>query len=282
MNNLQALSLPKLQQVSRIIEQFFYSTNVNIAFYKANKADEYSQFELAVQRAIYNQIVNIATVEKIGRLLAKRDELLEDIILALLIAEFVSFEESINGGSETIDRYIKWAGNQGGETANVKLNIEKPFVLTNKSIISKLSDRTNYLIKSVDDTTKQWLAHTISEAKNSGMSNSDIARLIHDQAPDISRERAGLIVETETVYAMSLVELESYRKNGIIYHQWITNHDEKVCTQYCVANELTGAIRVGKQFASGTIAPPAHPRCRCYLMAVLASEIEPNKQWTGQ
>jgi SPP1 gp7 family putative phage head morphogenesis protein len=102
---------------------------------------------------------------------------------------------------------------------------------------------------------------------------------MRNQADLIADQRAGLITETEAAYAMSLVENETYKRNGIAKHRWITAQDERTCVE-CMGNEEAGAIKIDENFPSGVMAPPAHVRCRCYHLPVLPTMIE-QKIWTG-
>ena len=83
-----------------------------------------------------------------------------------------------------------------------------------------------------------------------------------------SPERALLIAQTEIARAISAATEARYREAGVEFVEWATAEDERVCP-ICGGNELAGVIPIGTPFPGGTPTPPAHPRCRCALLAVI-------------
>ena len=93
-------------------------------------------------------------------------------------------------------------------------------------------------------------------------------------SPLFSRTRAALIAQAEVGMAAghgNLASLEIAKKTtGMdIRKRWSTSHDEKVCLEVCMPNELVGPIPLELPFPSGDFAPLAHPRCRCALVGVV-------------
>jgi hypothetical protein len=77
--------------------------------------------------------------------------------------------------------------------------------------------------------------------------------------------RAFTIANTEMNRAMTQSSLNSYSDFGVEQVEWL---GLQAC-EICQANEDQGPIRLGDVFASGDDAPPAHPNCRCSIIAVV-------------
>lgn len=79
-----------------------------------------------------------------------------------------------------------------------------------------------------------------------------------------SEMRADMIARTEIAHARSFGHFEAWKRAGVKAVSWHTAGDAKVCPE-CRLN--AGAVRpLGKAFPSGDARPPAHPRCRCWLV----------------
>lgn len=100
--------------------------------------------------------------------------------------------------------------------------------------------------------------------------NGDSAGKLAGRLMDLvaSPERALLIAQTEIARAISAATEARYRAAGVEFVEWATADDERVCP-ICGGNERAGAIPIGTSFPGGTPTPPAHPRCRCALLAVI-------------
>lgn len=275
----------KLKAIKWALEKFFYSAGTNIAFHNATRNKKYKSFQKNSNKAILKQIEpfynaeNVRAIqERIPPKLQKIDDIIIDVIVSAL---FISFADVFIGGAEKIDEFMSWAGDLGGQASFDKVGLDLTFKLFNPEVVARLRDRRNYLITSVDETTKEWIARTIASGTEKGLSANDIARNIKDLGVEMSMIRAKKIVETETAYAMGLVELESIKRNGSEYKKWITSRDERVCP-ICNGNEQQGRIRLDEKFAmSGTLSTPGHPFCRCYLAGSIPPDIPLDSLWTG-
>jgi SPP1 gp7 family putative phage head morphogenesis protein len=95
---------------------------------------------------------------------------------------------------------------------------------------------------------------------------SDLAAKLENVLDNPSR--AKMVAHTEMARAQSAATLESYEGTGVREKAWLTAEDAKVCP-LCDANEAEGAVPSAQPFASGAMAPPGHPLCRCALMPVV-------------
>lgn len=121
-------------------------------------------------------------------------------------------------------------------------------------------------IKSIATTRMNDLAAVIAQAVDEGWSADRLAGEIRGMLTIPSR--AEMIATTEIARAISAASIERYRGAGIEWIEWDTGDDERVCP-ICAANEDGGPVRLGQQFPSGALYPPAHPWCRCSPQAVL-------------
>lgn len=76
---------------------------------------------------------------------------------------------------------------------------------------------------------------------------------------------AAMTAITELVRASTAAAISSYRQLGVTTVQWTTEPDDRTCPR-CLGLEAEGPIPAGATFADGSTGPPAHPRCRCYLV----------------
>lgn len=80
-----------------------------------------------------------------------------------------------------------------------------------------------------------------------------------------SEERARQIAVTEVTRAFAEGNRAAWQASGVIERkEWRTNNDELVCP---VCGPLAGkVVGLDEEFADGIDGPPAHPRCRCWIV----------------
>lgn len=233
----------------------------NLSFEEVEKAAMFRKFKASVRKAINKQIHTVATEEAVARITQTQK------------ADSMEMTQRLDGELPTIyieglETFLEWAAEEGGQDAYEKLNIEGSFKITNPKFKEYLASRQNYLIQSLDETTRDWLIEQIVEGKKLSLTNAEIASQIADDADEISLTRANTIVNTEVANAMQLAELDTYKEQGIEEKMWVTSEDELVCP-ICepLDNEV---VKTDAIFSSGDDAAPAHPNCRCYIQAVIA------------
>ncbi len=80
--------------------------------------------------------------------------------------------------------------------------------------------------------------------------------------------RADLIASTEVTRAFAEGNLAAWRESGVTEgKEWRTSNDELVCP-ICgpLADTVVG---IDDEFPGGFDGPPAHPRCRCWIVPVV-------------
>jgi SPP1 gp7 family putative phage head morphogenesis protein len=107
------------------------------------------------------------------------------------------------------------------------------------------------------------LEQALLDALRNGESEDALAARIADILGSLPG--ALLISRSEVTWASSAAALEVYRKAGITWKRWVTRNDAKVCPR-CKANQAAGSVPLDAMFPSGTLAPLAHPNCRCSVL----------------
>lgn len=123
----------------------------------------------------------------------------------------------------------------------------------------------------ITDSTRDMLQGTIKNAIDQGLTMDELATEIEGSF-SFSPERARMIARTETSLADTAGQVAAYKESGVVSgKQWTTSQDDKV-SEECLANEAAGVIGLDEVFPSGDEAPPAHPNCRCAVVAVIEED----------
>jgi SPP1 gp7 family putative phage head morphogenesis protein len=129
----------------------------------------------------------------------------------------------------------------------------------------------------IDDSTREMLRSSVTDAIENGWSNQRLANEIKDDYA-FSSSRAEMVARTETAFADVKGNMIAYRDSGLVAgKEWVTAHDDKVSDE-CQANEDAGVIGLGDSFPSGAEEPPEHPNCRCDVLPVLNEDFNQKEQ----
>lgn len=167
-------------------------------------------------------------------------------------------------------------------------------------VLSWLDTYAFELIRDLDETSRTALRGAIQRWAENGLPLPDLV----DELVTLglfSRERAELIASTEVTRAYSQAQILAWQQTGVVRAmRWNTANDERVCPicgplgglEFGEDGTIPGTI--GQQLADGVVtelgqpfmhpggegraerwaghgfeAPPAHPRCRCWVTAVV-------------
>jgi hypothetical protein len=183
-----------------------------------------------------------------GRLWAKMEKL-------VLLEALPAFE---GGGAEALSELGYTAEDLRKAAPKGQGFPPERFALRDPSIRRLLSITVGADIKGIRDSTRARITESILRGFSGNFGPERMTQQIRKIVRD--RQRAELIARTELKRARQTGRLMTFRMNGVMYKEWITQSG--ACSR-CRANEAAGPIDIGWIFPSGDTAPPLHPRCRC-------------------
>jgi len=147
-----------------------------------------------------------------------------------------------------------------------------------KWVDGKLVDNPNAQWN-IDETTRDMLNRTITQAIDEGWGINKLADFIQD-GPNSTDEmfafsdyRARMIARTETIDAHNAGVLGGFKEAkdaGVnVQKEWWP--DAEAC-EICLENADAGPIELDDVFPSGDDAPTAHPGCECTIVPVVLGE----------
>jgi hypothetical protein len=116
----------------------------------------------------------------------------------------------------------------------------------------------------ISDTTRDIIRDEIQTALGKETWMHDLIASL-EESTAFSSSRAEMVARTEVSRAQVTGTLEAWKKTGVVKTVSWHNSVDDPCDE-CVGNAEAGEVELGRQFPDGSIAPPAHPRCRCSLL----------------
>jgi hypothetical protein len=125
----------------------------------------------------------------------------------------------------------------------------------------------------IEQSTRDLLRADVTKAVEEGWSTKKLGDTL-EQNYAFSEERADMIARTETAFADSRGNMIAYKESGIVSgKEWILGSEHDVDDE-CDDNVAAGVIGLDEAFPDGSTEAPAHPRCVCDVLPVLAEEAE--------
>lgn len=120
----------------------------------------------------------------------------------------------------------------------------------------------------ISDSTRDMIQGMVAGSIDEGATTAELAAALEDSFA-FSSERAEMIARTETRMADMGGQMEAYQASGVVQGtEWVTSNDDLVSDE-CQGNADAGVVALGDLYPSGDSAPPAHPNCRCSVIASL-------------
>lgn len=138
-------------------------------------------------------------------------------------------------------------------------------LLERKYGLDLLLQQANLTIKEVSKTSIDRIGNRLADGIRQGLSVDKIAASISDEVG--SPARALTIAMTETTRASMVAATERYREASIEKIQWSAMDPCPIC-----ALNDGQIVKIGEQFASKHVEPPAHPNCLCGLLPVIEAQ----------
>jgi SPP1 gp7 family putative phage head morphogenesis protein len=130
-------------------------------------------------------------------------------------------------------------------------------------------------IKSISANRLDDLAAVLADGLDAHQSPLQIAKAVEGILDDPKWAR--MVTLTELSRATTAAAHDRYSDAGVAATEWVTAPDDRVC-RICGENRDAGPVPLGEPFPSGDVGPPAHPRCRCAPIPVIA---HPTKEHTA-
>jgi len=209
--------------------------------------------------------------------------------------------DGLLGGAATSSGGGPSTGSGGGAatgSGGAKAEIGIDWAMVNAEVLRWVEAYAFELIRGLDARSRSAVGEAIQRWASNGL---PLADLVEELAPIFGPVRAELIAATEVTRAYAEANLRAWRASGVIERvTWRTANDERVCPVCSALGGVKwgadGAVptAIADQVAEGVVtpigqafvhpggngaqarwagqafrAPPAHPRCRCWLAPVV-------------
>jgi SPP1 gp7 family putative phage head morphogenesis protein len=219
------------------------------------------------QRDIYNVARRMSAEEFIGDVNAELERQVRDIQ-----NETKLYDRLRRALLESVDLGVFVAVEQ---LESIGLGMD--WTLVNEDARAWAQNHIGTLIGGIDETTMARTRSAVAEWIQNG---EPLPKLIEDLEPIFGAQRAQLIASTEVTRAYAEANQRVYREAGIRYMEWRAAADELMCPICGALNgqivgiddKFDGALdeEIRAQFRVNFAIPPAHPRCRCWIVPVVA------------
>lgn len=130
----------------------------------------------------------------------------------------------------------------------------------------QLAGKVKELFDQVQLTSMRTLRQEIAGWIETGEALPDLVKRLE---PTFGRQRAELIASTEVTRAYAEGNRQAWAEAGIVEkREWRTAADERVCPICGPLHKQQAGLN--EAFEGGIDNPPAHPRCRCWIVPVIA------------
>ena len=150
--------------------------------------------------------------------------------------------------------------------------IDVSWELANDAAADWARRHSSTLVTDILDTTRDKIRRSVAGFVEGGENLGQLRNRIADTGA-FSLERAQMIATTEVTASYAEGNIAAWNESGVTEGKmWNTANDELVCP---ICGPLDGTIApLNGEFEGGFSAPPAHPRCRCWVTPKVIGDIE--------
>jgi SPP1 gp7 family putative phage head morphogenesis protein len=184
------------------------------------------------------------------------------------LEDYISWQASkkINSLSNTdynaiIGVHLLWVARIWGQSILDQLGSRKDFTIW-VWLEKIIGQRIGTLIKWLDKTTMNKLAKNMVTGLENGLTMKQMTGSLIKLWKEIARDRAWIIMTTESNSLLQFVRHEMARLNWAETKTWEAVADERTCWPCNNLNGLT--VRIEDTF-DWVDNPPLHPNCRCWV-----------------
>lgn len=138
------------------------------------------------------------------------------------------------------------------------------WTLVNRDAVAYARRSIAGLVKDIDLTTRQAIRTKVADWIESGRPLSALEKSLETT---FGAARASNIAATEVTRAYAEANKLAWKRAGVTTIEWRSSNDRRVCPICAPLNGKRARLHNG-EFGGGIPNPPAHPRCRCWLVAV--------------
>lgn len=130
-----------------------------------------------------------------------------------------------------------------------------------------------------EQTVREAIQDAVVRGIEEGLPMPEIAARLREAAPSMARTQAQTIAQTETiavygdVYRQVGTRLSGMTGGLPLVYEWQAGYDDKVCEQCAALDRTTVEVADASAWPGGLRNPPAHPRCRCRIVARPSKEF---------
>lgn len=160
-----------------------------------------------------------------------------------------------------------WSFIEGGKAAFLDMAFNTPEA---EAKIRLLSTRAYSQLEGVTASMDAEMSRILATGLANGSGPGEIGKQLNDSVSKLQRTRANTIARTETTYAHSEGQLDSFAAMNVdevgVMAEWNTAHDGKVCP---ICRPLEGVVMTIDEARSLI---PRHPNCRCAWLPASVGE----------
>lgn len=194
-----------------------------------------------------------------------------EVNLAALLSAPTRVETASETASDALRRALIEGVDLGTKTAIKGLEgigIGFDYTLVNVAARQWADRNVGELISGINNTTKRSVQTAVSQWIQNGES---LRQLERELRPTFGKQRAELIASTEVTKAFAEGNRLAFADSGVVQKiEWRAAADERVCPICGPLHGKRGDLNNGLK---GMGFPPAHPRCRCWIVPVVEVNI---------